>query len=156
MGSDFSFLSEIQHALRNAFSILYPSIQMSPKNGNQSHARRVGRGLAPAEKSHRFRGGLGASRPTFVLLRKPRILFSILRHGFAVPPPLPKEANFTVSFLVCIILRNAEDGVPYRSDIFTIKFVMRINDENISVQSMAGACSRRKNRIVSAAACVHV
>ena len=22
----------------------------------------------------------------------------ILRHGFAVPPPLPKEANFTVSF----------------------------------------------------------
>ena len=45
---------------------------------------------------------------------------------------------------VCIISRNAEDGVPYRSGIFTVKFVMRINDKNISVQSRAGACSRRK------------
>ena len=45
---------------------------------------------------------------------------------------------------VCIISRNAEDGVPYRSSIFTVKFVMRINDKNISVQSRAGACSRQK------------
>ena len=59
---------------------------------------RVGRGLAPAEKSHRFRGGLWASRPTFVSPRKLRISFPILRHGFAVPPPLPKEANAAVSF----------------------------------------------------------
>ena len=52
-----------------------------PKNDNQSHARRVGRGLAPAEKSHCFRGGLWASRPTFVSMRKLRISFPILRHG---------------------------------------------------------------------------
>ena len=35
---------------------------------------RAGRGLAPAEKIIAF-------------------YLSILRHGFAVPPPLPKEAN---------------------------------------------------------------
>ena len=54
-------------------------------------------------KNHRFRGGLLASRPTFVSPRKLRISFPILRHGFAVPPPLPKEANVTVRFLGSII-----------------------------------------------------
>ena len=50
-------------------------------NNKKIFTHRVGRGLAPAEKSHRFRGGLWASRPTFVSMRKLRILFPILRHG---------------------------------------------------------------------------
>ena len=63
--------------------------------------------------------------------------FPILRHGFAVPPPLPKEANVTAGLRRHFVgddahivpeltqtyskfPRNAEDSVPYRSCVFVI------------------------------------
>ena len=64
----------------------------------------------------------------------------ILRHGFAVPPPLPKEANVTAGLRRHFVgddahivpeltqtyskfPRNAEDSVPYRSCVFVIHWI---------------------------------
>ena len=89
-----------------------------PKSDNQKHPLRRA-GVCSRRKinlkSHRFYGGLWVSRPTFVSPRKLRISFPILRHGFAVPPPLPKEANAAESrgagLLLILSANKTKSGV---------------------------------------------